>query len=229
MRAAIVVVAAGRGTRAGGDLPKQYQTVAGKPVLLHTLETLIAHSACSTLIVVLNPNDRTVFEQRIQSALVHRPILVDGCTTRDGSVRAGLAAVPSDADYVLIHDAARPLVTHAVVDRVLSALATAPGAAPALVVTDALWTGQDGLVTGTQDRTGLFRAQTPQGFRRAEILTAHENALANGLSAADDVEVARAHGLDVAIVAGDENNLKITTPEDFARAEALLHTQEYRS
>ncbi|MCL4167976.1 UNVERIFIED_CONTAM: hypothetical protein GTU68_021296 [Idotea baltica] len=189
----------------------------------------MAHPACSCLIVVVNPNDRAVFEQSVQSALPHRPVLVDGSTTRDGSVRAGLAAIPPDADYVLIHDAARPLVTHAVIDRVLSALASAAGAAPALAVSDALWTGHDGVVTGTQDRTGLFRAQTPQGFRCSDILAAHQSAFAKGLSAADDVEVARAHGLDVAIVAGDENNLKITTPEDFARAEVLLHTQEHRS
>lgn len=229
MSAAIVVVAAGRGTRAGGDLPKQYQVVAGKPVLLHTLEKLLAHAACAALIVVINPKDRAVFEQRIQPALAQRPILVDGSSTRDGSVRAGLAAVPSDAAYVLIHDAARPLVTHTMIDRVLSALSDAPGAAPAVAVTDALWTGRDGFVTGTQDRNGLFRAQTPQGFRRTDILAAHQNALTKGLSAADDVEVARAHGLDVAIVAGDENNLKITTPEDFARAEVLLQNQEHRS
>ncbi|MEM7632718.1 MAG: 2-C-methyl-D-erythritol 4-phosphate cytidylyltransferase, partial [Pseudomonadota bacterium] len=118
-----------------------------------------------------------------------------------------------------IHDVARPLVAPAVIDAVLAALAHDAGAAPALAVTDALWTGADDRVTGTQDRTGLFRAQTPQGFDLAAIRAAHA---AHPGGAADDVEVARAHGIQVAIVPGDEDNIKITLPGDIARAERLL-------
>ncbi len=119
----------------------------------------------------------------------------------------------------MIHDAARPLVTRPVIDRVLAALDHSPGAAPALAVTDALWTGAQDHVTGTRDRTGLYRAQTPQGFHFDAILAAHR---AHQGEAADDVEVARAAGLTVAIVPGDEDNLKLTFPGDFARAEAIL-------
>jgi 2-C-methyl-D-erythritol 4-phosphate cytidylyltransferase/2-C-methyl-D-erythritol 2,4-cyclodiphosphate synthase len=120
---------------------------------------------------------------------------------------------------VLIHDVARPCASAALISRVLEALKAHEGAAPALPVTDALWRGAGGLVAGTQARDGLFRAQTPQGFRFAAILEAHR---AHPGGAADDVEVARAAGIDVAIVAGDEANLKITAPEDFARAEKEL-------
>lgn len=221
MTAAAIVVAAGRGTRAGGALPKQYQTLLGEPVLAHTLRALARHPAITALVVVIHPEDDDLF------ANVARPDLplavVHGGSTRDASVRAGLAAVPEDCTLALIHDAARPLVSLAVIDGVLAALETHPGAAPALVVTDALWRGEDGLVSGTQDRTGLFRAQTPQGFRLEAIRAAHA---AHPGGAADDVEVARAHGLDVAITAGDENNIKITLPQDFARAERLLGERE---
>jgi len=143
-----------------------------------------------------------------------------GGATRDASVQAGLEALAGDPPgLVLIHDVARPLVSADVIDRVIAALACSAGAAPALAVTDALWQGEAGLVAGTRDRTGLYRAQTPQGFRYGAILAAHR---AHPGGAADDVEVAGAAGLDVAIVAGDEVNLKITSSADFARAETLM-------
>ncbi|WP_193141188.1 MULTISPECIES: bifunctional 2-C-methyl-D-erythritol 4-phosphate cytidylyltransferase/2-C-methyl-D-erythritol 2,4-cyclodiphosphate synthase [unclassified Meridianimarinicoccus] len=221
MTAAAVIVAAGRGTRAGGALPKQYQPLRGEPVLAHTLRALARHPQISALVVVIHPEDADLF-----AALPHPDLplsVVHGGASRDASVQAGLAAAPDSCDRVLIHDAARPLVNRAVINGVLAALATHPGAAPALPVTDALWRGADGQVTGTQDRTGLFRAQTPQGFHLSAIRAAHA---AHPGGAADDVEVARAHGLDVAITAGDENNIKITLPQDFARAERLLGERE---
>jgi 2-C-methyl-D-erythritol 4-phosphate cytidylyltransferase/2-C-methyl-D-erythritol 2,4-cyclodiphosphate synthase len=148
--------------------------------------------------------------------------LVDGAADRAGSVRAGLAAMADTApDVVLIHDVARPCIDDTTIDAVLEALKSAPGAAPALPVTDALWTGAQGNVTGAQDRSGLFRAQTPQGFHYAAITAAHQ---AHSGAAADDVEVARAAGLRVAMVPGSEQNLKITGPADFARAARILET-----
>ncbi|WP_372605597.1 2-C-methyl-D-erythritol 2,4-cyclodiphosphate synthase, partial [Actibacterium sp.] len=124
-----------------------------------------------------------------------------------------------DCDAVLIHDGARPLVSAALIDRVIVALETHPGAAPALPVTDALWRGADGAVAAPHPRDGLFRAQTPQGFHLDAIRAAHA---AHPGGAADDVEVALAAGLDVMIVEGDEDNLKITHPGDFARAARIL-------
>ncbi|MGR3378758.1 bifunctional 2-C-methyl-D-erythritol 4-phosphate cytidylyltransferase/2-C-methyl-D-erythritol 2,4-cyclodiphosphate synthase [Salipiger abyssi] len=214
MDTAVIIVAAGRGTRAGGALPKQWREIAGKPVARWTLE---AFAHLPSLVLVIHPDDRA----RAEAVAAGLPVtLVDGAEDRAGSVRAGIAALAGAApERVLIHDVARPCVSRASIDAVVAALATHPGAAPALAVTDALWTGENGQVTGTRDRTGLYRAQTPQGFRYAEIAAAHA---AQTDAAADDVQVARAAGLDVAIVPGEERNLKITGPEDFARAETLL-------
>ena len=209
MSTAVIIVAAGRGSRAGGDVPKQWQILAGREVLAHTL----AAFGGLRCIVVIHPEDR----DRAAGLGVE---VVEGGATRDASVRAALEALAGRGiTRVLIHDAARPLVSAAVIGRVLAALEHGPGAAPALPVTDALWVGADALVAGARDRNGLYRAQTPQGFDFDAILAAHR---AHPGGAADDVAVARAAGLPVAIVAGEEDNLKLTYVADFARAEAIL-------
>lgn len=213
MSTAAIIVAAGRGTRAGGDLPKQWQTLAGRRVADWTLEVFQRSQDVDRIILVIHPDDRELAaDLDVETAI--------GGATRDASVLAGLMALEgSDCDKVLIHDVARPCLDGALIARILHALDRADGAAPALAVTDALWTGTSGKVTGMQDRQGLYRAQTPQGFRYPAILAAHKS---NDRPAADDVEVARNAGLDVAMVDGHENNLKITTPADFARAEHIL-------
>ncbi|MFZ0100596.1 MAG: 2-C-methyl-D-erythritol 4-phosphate cytidylyltransferase, partial [Gemmobacter sp.] len=211
MTTAAIIVAAGRGTRAGGEMPKQWQLLAGRPVIQHTLE---AFSGIPCVLVV-HPDDRERAE-----ALLPRPRIVKGGATRAQSVRNALEALSGmGVTRVLIHDGARPLVSPALIARLMDALERGPAAAPALAVTDALWRGADGAVTGTQSREGLWRAQTPQAFDYDAILAAHR---AHGADAADDVEVARAAGLPVTIVEGDEDNLKLTWPGDFARAEAIL-------
>ncbi|NGQ90822.1 bifunctional 2-C-methyl-D-erythritol 4-phosphate cytidylyltransferase/2-C-methyl-D-erythritol 2,4-cyclodiphosphate synthase [Rhodobacter sp. HX-7-19] len=213
MTTAAVIVAAGRGSRAGGDRPKQWQMLAGQPVLAHTIAAF--RGRVDRLVVVIHPDDRAAAQ-----AIAGDALLVEGGATRAESVRNALEALAgSGLRHVLIHDGARPAVPGAVIARVLAALEASAGAAPALPVTDALWRGDGGLVRGTQDRAGLWRAQTPQGFRFEAILAAHR---AHPGGAADDVEVARAAGLDVAIVDGDEANLKVTFPGDFARAEAMM-------
>ena len=213
MTTAVIIVAAGRGTRAGGDLPKQWQMLAGQPVLTHTLAAFDGLRK----VLVIHPDDR-------DRAVRLRVELVTGGASRTASVRAALEALAgSGVSHVLIHDGARPLVSAAVVARVLAALEDAPGAAPALPVTDALWLGDAGTVAGTRDRDGLFRAQTPQGFRFDAILAAYR---AHPGDAADDVAVARSAGLRVAIVAGEEDNLKLTWPADFARAEGILRGRD---
>jgi len=210
LRTAVVLVAAGRGSRMGGGLPKQWRDLGGKPVLAHTIA---AFQGVGDVLLVIDPADA---ERAAALGLAH----VAGGASRTQSVRAALEALASDPpERVLIHDGARPLVDRALIDRVLAALDHAPAAAPALVVSDALWTGAEGRVTGTRDRTGLYRAQTPQGFDFAAILQAHR---AHPLDAADDVEIARAAGMEVRIVAGSDDNIKLTFPADFARAEALL-------
>jgi len=215
---AAIVVAAGRGARAGGDLPKQYRDLSGLPVLARTLMAFARHPQVDRLIVVLNPADQALFDTLIAPRCDFPVLRAEGGATRAASVQAGLAAAEG-ASRVLIHDAARPLVSPELISAVIDALETSPGAAPALPVTDALWRGAGGRVIAPVPRDGLFRAQTPQGFRLPEIRAAHARAPEN---AADDVEVALAAGLDVAIVGGEESNLKITWPGDFARAARIL-------
>ena len=209
MQTAVIIVAAGRGSRMGGEVPKQWQMLADKPVLAHTL----AAFAGMRVVLVIHPDDRA----RAEGLGVE---LVEGGATRDASVLAGLRALEgSGVEAVMIHDGARPLVSRALIDRLVAALEHHEGAAPALPVADALWRWVEGMVAGTVDRTGLWRAQTPQAFRFAPILAAH---LAHPGGSLDDVQVARDAGLDVAIVEGEETNLKLTWPGDFARAEAIL-------
>ena len=211
MTTAAIIVAAGRGLRAGGGLPKQWRPLGGRPVVAHAL----AAFAGMARVLVIHPEDRAMADTVADGALI-----VDGGASRAASVRAALEALAgSGVTKVLIHDAARPNVPPDLIARVIAALDHAQGAAPALPVTDALWTGADGRVTGTRDRAGLYRAQTPQGFAFDAILAAHR---AHGGDAADDVEVARAAGLNVVMVTGCETNQKLTFPGDFIRAEQAL-------
>ncbi len=222
MRVCALIVAAGRGTRAGGPRPKQWQPLAGARVIDHTLDAFSGHPRVDQIALVLHADDMgeaAFFEE--QGIAV-----VQGGAERADSVRAGLSLAP-DCDVVLIHDAARPCVSAQIIDDVLDALCDSQGAAPGLPITDALWTGAEARVTGTQDRTGLYTAQTPQGFRMPAICAAH--AAYDG-PAADDVAVARAHGLTVAITQGSEDNLKITTAPDFTRAARILeNTMDIRT
>ena len=213
MTLAAIIVAAGRGTRAGGVLPKQWRQLAGQSVLSHTL----AAFADFTRVLVIHPDDRAMAGTLAAAMGVE---LVNGGATRTQSVRNALEALAGRGiTKVLIHDGARPVVSQALISRVLAALDTEAAAAPGLPLTDALWKGAEGYVVGPQSRQGLLRAQTPQGFDFDTILSAHR---AHDQDAADDVEVAQAQGIKVAIVPGEDSNLKLTYPEDFAKAEAVL-------
>ena len=212
-KTAVIIVAAGRGRRAGTEVPKQWRMVAGRSVLSRTVA---AFAGFRRIVVVLHPDDMA----RGVAAFGGKVTLIAGGTSRAISVKNALESlVSSGISRVLVHDGARPFVSSGLIGRVVAALDGAPAAAPALAVTDALWTGAGGQVTGTAPRDGLFRAQTPQGFHFPAILDAHR---AHAGDAADDVEVALAAGLDVAIVEGEEENIKITWPADFDRAERML-------
>ncbi len=216
MTTAALIVAAGRGLRAGGGVPKQWRALAGARVIDHTLRAFDATPLVAHIVMVLHADDMDrAAELRARGYLVAL-----GAPERSGSVRAGLEALaPLHPQKVLIHDAARPCITPALIGAVIEALQTNPAAAPALALSDALWSGADGQVTGTRDRSNIFRAQTPQGFDFAAIRAAHSAHMAE---AADDVEVARAAGIPVAIVPGDADNLKITQAGDFERAARIL-------
>mgnify|MGYP000061571995 FL=1 len=216
MTTAALIVAAGRGTRAGGGTPKQWRPLKGRRVIDWTLEAF-EKAGVDLIVLVLSADDTSAWEEFSAKPGL---ILAEGGAERAASVLNGLKALqPHDVDKVLIHDAARPCVSHALIHRIINALNEGPAAAPALAITDALWTGTDNTVTGTQDRNGLFAAQTPQGFRFESILAAHRS---HPGGAADDVEVARSAGLDVAIIPGEPDNIKITRPEDFTRVERIL-------
>jgi 2-C-methyl-D-erythritol 4-phosphate cytidylyltransferase/2-C-methyl-D-erythritol 2,4-cyclodiphosphate synthase len=215
MTTTAIIVAAGRGTRAGGEIPKQWQRLGAKTIAAHAMQPFADHPDIQTLVLVLHPDDlNSELWQDTPPA-----IRVAGGATRKESVMAGLAAAPAGTTRVLIHDAARPLVTATVITRVLTALDRHQGAAPAVPVTDTLWHGADDQVTGVQDRSGLYRAQTPQGFHLAPLLAAHQTIRDD---ATDDVGVARAAGMDVVIVAGDDANMKVTGPGDFALAAKVM-------
>ncbi len=211
---ATVIVAAGRGLRAGGGLAKQWRDLGGRTVLARSIE---AFAGLGPVCLVLRAEEigrHPEIEQRVD-------LVVAGGAERALSVRAGLEAlVPLAPERVLIHDAARPLVPRETIETVIAALDHGPAAAPGLVVTDALWRIEDGMVAAAPSREGLVRAQTPQGFRFDAILAAHR--AHDGPPAADDVAVARAAGLAVTVVPGHEDNLKITGAQDFARAERIL-------
>lgn len=221
MTLAAIVTAAGRGLRAGGEVPKQWRALAGRSVLDRSLDAFLARPEIARVVVTIAEADMAAAPAL--AARDARLRVVAGADARAGSVRAGLDALrATGTTRVLIHDAARPLVAQALIERVAAALDTHDGALPALPVADALWRAEGGAAQAPVPRAGLWRAQTPQGFRYDAILAAHA---AHPGGAADDAEVARAAGLDVAIVAGDEDNLKLTWPGDFARAEAILRAR----
>lgn len=217
---AVLLVAAGRGARAGAGAPKQYRGLRGRPVLARAMAPFLAHPGCALAAVAIHPDDRAAYTA---AAPVDPRLLppVPGGATRAASVRAGLQALARAGapDTVLIHDAARPFVTAEVIDRVAGAVAPGTAAFPALPIVDTLWRAEAGVVSGAQAREGLWRAQTPQGFVLSEILAAHGMA---GQDATDDVAIAHDAGHSVRVVMGDGNNFKITLAEDFARAERLL-------
>ena len=220
-----LVVGAGRGTRFGGERPKQYQSLAGRPVIRHTLETFAGHARIDGVRAVIHADDLSRYEAAAEGLTLLAPVF--GGATRQDSVLRGLESLVEDSpDTVLIQDAARPFVSAAIIDHVLDALEQVPGAIPAVPVSDTLkrsdpeGTGEASpRIAATVDRRGFWRAQTPQGFRFAEILAAHRRFAGQDLT--DDAALAERAGFAVALVPGSEDNVKITTPEDLMRAETL--------
>lgn len=218
---AALIVAAGRGTRLGSELPKQYLDLGGRTVLARCLDRFLDLPELACLRVVIAEGDRALYDDAVADIGDARLLPpVTGGETRDASVRVGLESlVPEAPDRVLIHDAARPFTPASVIRGVIAALDEADGAVAALPVVDALFRAEGGEVAAPVDRGGLWRAQTPQGFRFGAILDAHRHHRAG---AADDVEVARAAGLAVAVAPGSEEGFKITTAADLDRAQRLL-------
>ena len=218
---AAVIVAAGKGLRAGGELPKQFARWRGKPLLRHSVEALA--NAGANRIAVAVPAGADVFASQALAGVANVR-LVTGGATRQESVRAALEALADTAPaFVLIHDAARPDLPRAVIDRLLAALADQPAAIPVLPVVDSLAVASGTLMSGSADRAQLRRVQTPQAFRYPEIRAAHA-AWTGAPTATDDAQVARAAGLEVALVEGDERLRKLTFAADFDTGPTMIGT-----
>lgn len=223
---AALIVAAGRGTRAGdiGAPPKQYRPLAGQPVLRRAIAPFSASARIDLIAVVIDPRDHPLYESA-SAGLPGLGAAVPGGESRQDSVRRGLEALADTApEIVLIHDAARPFVSEALIGRMIDAARRHGAAAPALPVPDSLArAGAGGIRAGAVDRDGLHAVQTPQAFRFADILAAHRRAWQEGCrDFTDDAAVAAHAGLDVRLVPGEAGNLKLTVADDFAEAEMRL-------
>lgn len=227
---AVIVVAAGRGVRASKDaqaLPKQYRLIRGVPLLARTIAQLQAIDAINLVLPVIHSDDADLYAS-LDLKGPHLLAPVNGGATRQLSVLAGLNALDEHKpDYVLIHDAARPFISKDVVDGVIAGLAEAEAVLPVTTVIDTIKRSTDGrTVGGTEDRTQLYAAQTPQGFHFAAILKAHRRAAEISDSFTDDAAIAEWAKIPVALSQGSVDNIKITSPEDFTRAEKFLDGTE---
>jgi 2-C-methyl-D-erythritol 4-phosphate cytidylyltransferase/2-C-methyl-D-erythritol 2,4-cyclodiphosphate synthase len=217
-----LVLAAGQGIRFGGDLAKQYLPLGGESILSRAVGAFARHERIAGTLVAIRPEDQALYE-RVTAGLSLLPPVAGGATRQD-SVRLGLEAlVPHRPERVLIHDGVRPFPSSELIDRVIGALNRAEAAIPALPLKDTVKQVENGVIRATLDRSRLWRAQTPQGFRFEAILAAHR--AARGRALTDDSAVAEAAGLAPLAVAGSEDNIKITTEEDLAAAERSLVAQ----
>jgi 2-C-methyl-D-erythritol 4-phosphate cytidylyltransferase/2-C-methyl-D-erythritol 2,4-cyclodiphosphate synthase len=224
MKIGAVVVAAGTGSRAGGERPKQYQTVGGRPVVWWALKSFCDHPLISHIQPVIGAGQTELFESAAADLTVEAPVI--GGATRQESCRLGLQALAKhNLTHVLIHDAARPFISAELISRVIAGLEEHGGVVPGIALADTIKKAPDGTIERTVDRTGLWVVQTPQGFAFDAICAAHEKARQSGQSSlTDDAAVAELAGIEVAIVPGNSENRKITTSEDLAEANSALNT-----
>lgn len=223
----VVIVAGGQGTRTGQSELKQFRWVAGKPMLLHSLQAFHARADVAVVVCVIPRAYVGDPPPWILQCDVDRLLVSVGGDTRSDSVMNGLEDMPPEVRYVLIHDAARPLAGDAMIERVVAQARLGTGAVAALPVTDTLKRVDDaGRIVETVDRSALWRAQTPQGFPREMIEHAYREAFAQGITATDDAALCERFGFPVVVVQGSERAMKVTTAEDFARVEAVYHLPE---
>lgn len=222
----VIIVAAGSGSRVGGRELKQFRWVAGKPMLLHSLQRFQARTDVAMVVCVLPRQYAGDPPPWIFQSDLDRLLVASGGKERGDSVFNGLDDLPEECAVTLVHDAARPFVDDATIDRVVAAARVGNGAVPALPVVDTLkQTGAGGRIERTVSRDGLWRAQTPQGFPRQMLEEVYVRARREQVTATDDAALCEHFGLPVVVVAGNERLMKITDESDFARAEALFATE----
>jgi 2-C-methyl-D-erythritol 4-phosphate cytidylyltransferase len=223
----VVIVAGGSGSRVGGAELKQFRWIAGKPMLLHSVQAFMARPDVALVVVVLPRAYAADPPPWLFQCDVDRLLVTEGGGARMESVANGLGDLPTTVNVVLVHDAARPLVDDATIDRVVAAARAGTAAIAALPVVDTLKeVDASGRIVRTVDRTRLWRAQTPQGFPRDVIVEAHVAARRDGATATDDAALCERLGLPVVVVRGSERALKVTEEGDFARAELLARLVE---
>ncbi|WP_457573224.1 2-C-methyl-D-erythritol 4-phosphate cytidylyltransferase [Desulfolithobacter sp.] len=226
--AGVIIPAAGFGTRMGADRPKQFLELAGTPVLIRTISIFLDHPAISAVVVALPPShyqqSQELFTSHLASPLPTNLILTRGGASRQESVARGLAALPSQIDTVLVHDGARPLVSHQVIDRCLAEVASHGAVIAAVPAKDTLKEvePESGRIIKTIDRSRVWLAQTPQAIRRKLLEQAFSHAARNGFTGTDEASLLEHGDIPVYVVAGDEQNIKLTRPGDLALASSLL-------
>jgi 2-C-methyl-D-erythritol 4-phosphate cytidylyltransferase len=219
----VIIVAAGSSTRTSGTELKQFRWVAGKPMLLHSLQTFMAREDVVSVVCVLPREYVGDPPPWIFQCDIDRLLISVGGRTRTESVQHGLEDLPNEAQVALVHDAARPLLDQAVIDGVIAKARDGICAVPGLPVVDTIKeVDKDGRVIRTVDRSRLWRVQTPQAFPRASIERAHREARAANVDATDDAALCERIGLPVVMVPGSERALKVTDESDFERIEALF-------
>lgn len=223
MRTGVVVAAAGRGTRMGGRR-KPFLDLAGLPVLVHSLRPFLLQPSVEAIAVALPAADAARPPAWL-TGLDPRVVVVAGGKERGDSVRAAIAALPAELDVILVHDAARPLVSVAIIERAIAGAARGLSMVVAVPVTDTIKeVAADGRIVGTPDRRRLWAAQTPQAFPAALLRAAYQRAEQEGISATDDAALVAHCGGTVVVLEGDRTNLKITTEADLTIAAALLRS-----
>lgn len=218
---AAIIVAAGRGQRMGGEIPKQYLKIDGVPILRRTVEAFYKNGNIDLVKIIIHPDDQNLYDEAVKGLNLPDPVI--GGDTRQQSVMNGLNSLSeSSPEYVFIHDAARPFITEELIDKLAEAVEKKGAVIPALNVTDTIKYMTSDHINNTIDRNYLYRAQTPQAFDYAAILKAHQTS--NGRDYTDDSSIAEQNGIKVYIVEGSEENFKITTEEDLRKAEMMTGT-----
>jgi len=230
-RVGVVLPAAGFGSRMGSATPKQYLTLAGKPILVHTLAAVLACPEIAAVVVAVAADQldhlATLLDHHFSATDRAKILITTGGATRQLSVRAGIQALPPAIDTILVHDAARPLITPALIKRCIRAIQTHGAAIVAIPVNDTLkLAGPENKIGKTIDRTHLYRAQTPQGAKRELFVNAYALADRENFSGTDEASLLEHAGIPVAIVAGEERNIKITRPDDLSIARSILEEKK---
>ena len=226
MKASAIIVAAGSGVRLGSNVPKAFVKIAGRTMLSYSLATIRQIDSIEELVIAVPEGFENAARAEVAAAGLSIPVKIAvGGIERQDSVRIALELTSAESDLVIVHDAARPLATAAIFDACLSAASRAGAAIAAIPVSDTLKRVTDSTITATTARAGLWQAQTPQAFRRAVLVAAHQRAVSEKIAATDDADLVERTSARVEVVEASTSNIKITTPADLAIVEAIIAAQ----